>query len=271
MVKRWGGAGVALALSLLKAQAPAPAPPCANTPAYSPCEMVFQLSDQESARHPNPYATVDLRAELRSPHQKTYPIPAYWDGGRRMVIRFTPTEAGDWDWHLTSNIAEWNDKQGSFTAAPSDAPGFLRVANVHHFAYLESKRAHLWMGASELLLMNLDDAQFRAVADARAAQKFNHLRFLVMAQGLGTAYSPDGTPEPAVLPEARSAHRVPERQRHHCRPDSDRRRRVPAPAISHRRRSPPPYSLPRWTLRRSEHHVAGSGLLRRLPRWRATS
>ncbi|MDR3702192.1 MAG: DUF5060 domain-containing protein [Candidatus Sulfopaludibacter sp.] len=194
MVKRWGGATVALALCLLKAQAPAPAPPCANTPAYSPCEMVFQLSDRESARHPNPYATVDLRAELRSPHQKTYAVPAYWDGERRMVIRFTPTEAGDWDWRLTSNIEEWNDKQGSFTAAPSDAPGFLRVANVHHFAYLESKRAHLWMGASEPLLMTLDDAQFQAVADARAAQKFNHLRFLVMAQGLGSAYSPDGLP-----------------------------------------------------------------------------
>ncbi len=194
MVKRWGGAALALALCLLKAQAPAAAPPCANTPAYSPCEMTFELSEQDAARHPNPYATVDLRAEVRSPHQKTYGVPAYWDGGRRLVIRFTPTEAGDWDWHLTSNIADWNEKEGSFTATASDAQRFPRVANVHHFAYLESKRAHLWMGASELLLMGLDDAQFRAVADARAAQKFNHLRFLVMAQGLGSAYGPDGKP-----------------------------------------------------------------------------
>lgn len=193
MVKRWGGAAGALVLCLLKAQAPAPAPPCANTPVWSPCEMVFELSDQEAARHPNPYADVDLRAELRSPHQRTYGVPAYWDGGRRMVVRFTPTEPGDWDWHLVSNIAEWDDKQGAFTAADSDAAGFLRVANVHHFAYLESKRAHLWMGASEPLLLALDDAQFRAVADARAAQKFNHLRFLVLAQGLGSAYA-DGKP-----------------------------------------------------------------------------
>ncbi len=194
MVKRWASAACLLSLCLLKAQAPVQAPPCANTPAWSPCEMVFELSDAEAARHPNPYATVDLHAELRSPHHRTFAVPGFWDGGKRMVIRFTPIEAGDWDWHLTSNIADWNDKEGSFTAAASDATGFVRVANVHHFAYLESKRAHLWMGASEPLLMALDEAQFRAVVDARAAQKFNHLRFLVMAQGLGAAYSADGKP-----------------------------------------------------------------------------
>jgi hypothetical protein len=194
MVKRWCGAAFALLLCLLKAQAPAPASPCANTPAYTPCEMVFELSEQDAASHPNPYATVDLRAELRSPRHRTHAVPAYWDGGRRMVIRFTPTEPGDWDWHLTSNIAAWNDKDGAFTAAPSEALGFLRVANVHHFAYTDSKRAHLWMGASEPLLLALDDAQFRAVVDARAAQKFNHLRFLVMAPGLGSAYAADGKP-----------------------------------------------------------------------------
>jgi len=46
MVKRWGGAACALALCLLKAQAPGPAPPCTNTPAWSPCEMVLELSEQ---------------------------------------------------------------------------------------------------------------------------------------------------------------------------------------------------------------------------------
>ena len=194
MVKAWGSAAFALALCLLQAQAPAPATPCAGTPTNTPCEIAFELSEADAANHPNPYADVDLRAELRSPHHRTFAVPAYWDGGRRMVVRFTPIEPGDWDWHLTSNITAWNDKEGSFTAAPSEAPGFLRVANVHHFAYLETKRAHLWMGVSEPLLLTLDEARFHAMADARAAQKFNHLRFLVMAQGLGSAYAPDGKP-----------------------------------------------------------------------------
>jgi hypothetical protein len=37
-------------------------------------------------------------------------------------------------------------------------------------------RAHLWMGAAEMRFATEDDATFRAVADARAAQKFNHIR-----------------------------------------------------------------------------------------------
>ncbi|MCL4402747.1 MAG: DUF5060 domain-containing protein, partial [Acidobacteria bacterium] len=41
--------------------------PCANTPAYSPCEFVFELSAQDAAANPNPYASVRLHAEFRSP------------------------------------------------------------------------------------------------------------------------------------------------------------------------------------------------------------
>ncbi|HEV2445270.1 MAG TPA: DUF5060 domain-containing protein [Candidatus Sulfopaludibacter sp.] len=161
---------------------------CNNTPAYSPCEMVFELSDAAAAAHPNPYATVDLTVEFRGPRHKTYSIPGYWDGGRRMVVRFSPAEGGQWDYKLNSNIAEWDDKAGTFTAADSDAPGFVRVANVHHFAYTERNKPHLWMGVTELNFGSLDDASFRAVADARAAQKFTHLRGLVMGAGLDATF-----------------------------------------------------------------------------------
>jgi hypothetical protein len=173
--------------------------PCANTPAYSPCEMVFDLPDQAAAAHPDPYTTVDLRAEFRSPRHRTYMLPAYWDGGRRMVIRFSPTEAGDWDYRLSSNIADWEGKTGSFTAAASEAPGFVRTANVHHWMYTERLLPHLWMGADEPRFGFIDDAAFQAMADARAAQKFNHVRGWLMAQPQDAAYSQSGAPELAVF------------------------------------------------------------------------
>src|ERR1035441_3225630 len=146
---------------------------CNHTPAYSACELVFELGDKDAAAHPHPYLSVDLKVEFRSPRQHTYALPGYWDGGRRMVVRFSPTEAGDWDYHVTSNIAEWNDKTGTFTAAASEAPGFIRPANMHHWEYTERDsagldRPHLWMGATEMRFAFLDDAAFRAVADARA-------------------------------------------------------------------------------------------------------
>jgi hypothetical protein len=157
--------------------------------------MVFELSDQDAAAHPNPYVNVDLKGEFRSPRHRTYSQPAFWDGGRRLVIRFAPTEAGDWDYRLSSNVASLDGKMGTFTAAASEAPGFVRVANVHHFAYTERNLPHLWMGATERNFADLDDAAFRAVVDARAAQKFTHLRGLLLGAGTNAGYGGPTDPE----------------------------------------------------------------------------
>jgi hypothetical protein len=169
---------------------------CNNTPAYSTCDIVFELPEQDAARHPKPYVSVELRIEFRSPRQRTFMIPAFWDGGRRMVVRFAPTEGGEWAYRTTSNIAEWDGKNGTFSAGSSEAPGFIRSANVHHWAYTERNLPHLWMGANELGFAGLDDAAFRAVADARALQKFNHLRGYLLDDGSNPGYS--GPDEPDV-------------------------------------------------------------------------
>ena len=174
--------------------------PCNNTPAYSTCEIVFELSEADAAGHPDPYAGVTLQGEFRSPRQRTFVTPAFTDGGRKMVIRFSPTEAGQWEYLINSNISAWDGKTGSFTAAPSDSPGFIRPANVHHWAYTERyasgiERAHLWMGASGTGLAALDDSTFRSLSDARAAQKFNHLTLRVLGEGGEAAFTAPGQPD----------------------------------------------------------------------------
>ena len=150
--------------------------------------MVFELSDPDSANHPNPYTTVELSITFRSPRAHTYALPGFWDGGRRMVVRFAPTEVGDWDYMVASNIASWNGQKGSFATAASDSKGFIRPAAMHHWEYMEKEKGgveqgHLWMGVSEPRMAFLDDAAFHAVVDARAAQKFNHMRGSLMGQG----------------------------------------------------------------------------------------
>lgn len=184
---------VPMAMPAQTPPAPAAPSPCSNTPAYKVCELPFELSGKDAAGHPKPYVSVELKVEFRSPRRRTYAMPAFWNGGGRMLVRFAPTEAGDWDYHVTSNIADWNDKTGSFTVAASESPGFLRPANVHHWAYTEKAstgldQPHLWMGANAMQFASLDDAAFRSLADARAAQKFNHLRGLVLG-GTAPAYS----------------------------------------------------------------------------------
>lgn len=151
---------------------------CAPTPAFSPCELVFDLSDTDFAAHANPYQTVEIRAEFRSPHHHTFLLPAFWDGGRRMVIRFAPTEPGGWDFRITSNLEAYNGKTGQVTATESDAPGFIRAANMHHFAYTggDGNTPHFWMGDTLMRAAFVDDAAFHQFVDARASQKFTHIR-----------------------------------------------------------------------------------------------
>ncbi len=160
---------------------------------------MFELGEASAAAHPNPYKTVELRAEMRSPRHRTIELPAFWDGGRRMVIRFAPTEAGQWDFHTLSNIAELNDKTGSLTAVESDSSGFVIAANMHHWAYTEHRNGlqlpHLWMGAAAPELATLDDAAFHSLADARAAQKFNHLSVWITGNGPGAAFSAADSPK----------------------------------------------------------------------------
>ena len=179
---------LALASAALRAQtAPAAASPCASTPSYSTCEMVFELSAEDAAAHPNPYATVELTVTFRSPRQHSYALGAYWDGANRLVVRFSPTEVGNWDYLVTSNIATWNQQRGSFSTAPSDSKGFIHPAALHHWEYTEKAngldQAHLWMGVSEPRFAFMDAAASRAVADARASQKFTHLRVSLAGSG----------------------------------------------------------------------------------------
>ncbi len=156
---------------------------CAPTPVYSPCEIVFELDDKEAAAHPNPYVSVELRAELRSPRARTILMPAFWDGGRRMVIRFAPIDPGTWDFRISGNLERFNGKLGQLQATEATDQGFLRPANVHHWRYTESLKPHLWMGDTFLEMASAPQAVFDALLEARAKQKFNHLRALALGAG----------------------------------------------------------------------------------------
>ncbi len=177
---------------------------CQPTPAYSPCEIVYELSAAEMAAHPVPYRSVDLEAEFRSPRYRTFRVPAFWDGGNRMVIRFAPTEAGQWTFRTSSNISRFDGVEDHLSATPSDSHGFLHPANVHHWALVDENvlTPHLWMGDTVLALPYIDRALFERIVDARAAQKFNHIRgVLLSAPGGAQRALLDGVPDAPIFRE----------------------------------------------------------------------
>jgi hypothetical protein len=147
---------------------------CPPTPQFSPCEFVFDIPSANSDQ------PLDLEAQFRSPHQNSGIAKAFWDGGTRWVIRYTPAEPGSYAYRISSRLAEFNGKEGQITSTPVNRPGWVRAANVHHFAYVDetnnnSLSPHLWMGAMVPGFASMEAAQWRTFVDARAQQHFNHL------------------------------------------------------------------------------------------------
>ncbi len=181
---------------------------CQPTPAYSPCEITFELSPQETAAHPNPYRDVTLEAEFRSPRYRTFRMAAFWDGGGRMLLRFTPIDAGDWAFRVTSNLKRFDNFEGHFTATDPKQPGFLKPANVHHWALTDDNNRvpHLWMGDTLLTFPWLERGVFDKIVDARAVQKFNHIRGVLLSppDGPQRAFASADQPEIAAFREIES-------------------------------------------------------------------
>jgi hypothetical protein len=162
---------------LLAALAAAPAfaqsAVCSGTPAWSPCDLPFDLAANENPEN------VELRGEFRSPRHRTYVLRAFRDGDRRYVIRFTPTEAGDWEYRLTSSVTRLDGQQGKISAAPSEAPGFVHPAqNLHHFQ-TENGQPHLWMAAAIDNFARIPRADFEKLIEQRVKEKFTHLRVTI--------------------------------------------------------------------------------------------
>jgi hypothetical protein len=159
---------------------PLAAQECASVPTFASCDLVFEMTEPEAAQHPNPYLSVQLHAEFRSPRHRTIMMPGFWDGGRRLVIRFTPIDPGEWAYRVTSNVVSVNGKQGQVNAPDSGHPGFLRVDNKRAWSTTETRSPHLWMGDTSYRFAWMEEPVFEQMIAARAGQRFNHIRGLVM-------------------------------------------------------------------------------------------
>ncbi len=172
---------------------------CGSVPVYDPCEIQVAIPQQDTAEHSNPYSSVTLRAEFRSPKGgRTRVLPAFWDGGSRFVFRFSPDFEGRWDFRLISNVQSLDKQTGSFQAIAARTPGFIEVFNKRYFKYPLTNAAHFWLGDTMLDMATVPWDEFRAVADRRAEQGFTHMRAMVLGpsgDGAKVFAKPD---EPAV-------------------------------------------------------------------------
>jgi Domain of unknown function (DUF5060) len=148
---------------------------CESVKTWSPCDLTFDLQANENA------AGALFEVEFRSPHQHTYRLPAFHDDDHHVTVRFSPTEPGTWTYRVTSNLARLNAKESSLVAAESDSPGFVHVANVHHFQTEANSKQHLWMATGIDHFAAIPRAQFDSQIAQIASEKFTHLRVTIEA------------------------------------------------------------------------------------------
>jgi Domain of unknown function (DUF5060)/Protein of unknown function (DUF4038) len=142
--------------------------------AFLPCELTFNWQGDELPQTASPYRDELLNIEFRSPRHITYLMRAFWDGDHTLRVRFSPTEAGPWTYHVTSSIKHYDNQESNFNVAESDRPGFVSVANVRHWR-TTNKQPHLWLAAS-LPFLQVEEQALGPWLDARRHDGFTHIR-----------------------------------------------------------------------------------------------
>lgn len=168
--------------------------------AFLPCEISFDWKEGELPAGTSAYGADLLRVEFRSPQHTTYLMRGFWDGGRSLRVRFSPTEAGAWTYRVTSTISRYDNQESTFPVADSGIAGFVSVANVRHW-WTTHKQPHLWIGAG-VPLHDIDRSALETWLEQRKHDGFTHVRgTLLTSKGGLNPFDRKGEPNLAFFAE----------------------------------------------------------------------
>jgi len=101
-----------------------------------------------------------------------------------MVIRFSPTEAGEWDYRVSSNLPRLEGTNGKFNAAAIDTQTWDSSASPTCIISLVPTTTRMCRISGWASPVSISDswspAPFAEMLDAHAKQKFNHIRGAVL-------------------------------------------------------------------------------------------
>lgn len=109
-------------------------------------------------------------------HDTTISVAGFYDGNNTFIIRFMPEKTGIWQYTTQSNIAELNNKKGSFECikATGNNHGMVKVSNIYNFKYADGKQyypfgttsyawTHMANDVQETTLKSLKNAGFNKI------------------------------------------------------------------------------------------------------------
>lgn len=93
-----------------------------------PYRTVYEWSLHSDFPYAEPFADVEVDAELTAPSGRTYTVPAFYDGEGVWRVRFNPGEVGQWQWRTSARPANPElTREGAFEVTARQTRGFLRA------------------------------------------------------------------------------------------------------------------------------------------------
>ena len=100
-----------------------------SLPRYESLEMSVELS----AEYDNPFDAreVQLNGIFTAPDDTTMDVPGFWDGEAGWLLRFTPSQEGEWQYALTVQDGNGSSEamSGTFNVTTSELHGWLLPGN----------------------------------------------------------------------------------------------------------------------------------------------
>lgn len=134
----------------------------------------FELSFTHS-HSGNSFVDVKLTAKFYN-KDTSFVVSGFYDGNNTFKIRFMPQQIGTWNYLITCNMSELNNKKGTFECvkATGSNHGIVKVDGVYNFKYADGKRyypfgttayawTHMSQGIQEQTLTSLKNSGFNKV------------------------------------------------------------------------------------------------------------
>lgn len=127
----------------------------------------------------NPFTDINLYAEFTHAGKKIS-ADGFYDGDGNYVIRFMPTEEGEWIYVTKSNEKTLNERKGQFTCTPPTKPnhGPVKVQETYHFAYADGTR-YLPFGTTSYAWVHQGDSLGNITIKTLEGGYFNKIRMCI--------------------------------------------------------------------------------------------
>ena len=142
--------------------------------------QVVEIALESTAAYANPFADVEVWADLRCPGGQARRVPGFYDGDGTWRVRFNPDEPGRWEYRTSSRPGNPElARTGHVDVAPVPGRGFLRPTPGRAWGFhYDSGEPVFLLGDTVYNLFGMAHcgADVRSFLERRARQGFNLLR-----------------------------------------------------------------------------------------------